>query len=126
MARRHRPLEVVINGRRECSADGLEVVGFGATLRHVGEAVPVVTPDPQDAASVARAIEIAQTVARRMRGASDEEIARAVTEALYTNGLLRRRRGETRHNVVLDDPAPRDLDHAERAAGMTAEVVTAA
>jgi len=94
MARRHRPLEVVIHGRRECSVDGLEVIGHGPTLRHIDEAVPVVTPDPEDAPSVARALEVARTVAARMRGADDAEIARAVTEALYTEGLLRRRRGD--------------------------------
>lgn len=80
MARRrgHVPIEIVVDGRRECSADGIEVVGFGASLRHVDEAIPVVVPDPEDARSVERALTIARTVARRLRGASDEDIAQAV------------------------------------------------
>lgn len=129
MAGRHAPLRVVINGRDECSTCGLLVVGHGLTQRHEGEAVPVVVPDPEDAAAVQRMKEVALAVARRMNGASREDIVHAVTDAIYTEGLLRQRRGKTRYNVVLTDPEPRgphDLDHAERAAGMTAEVVSAA
>lgn len=120
MARRrgHVPIEIVVDGRRECSADGIEVVGFGASLRHVDEAIPVVVPDPEDARSVERALTIARTVARRLRGASDEDIAQAVAETLYTEGLIRRRPGERRASVHLVDPEPRHPDHAERAAGV--------
>jgi hypothetical protein len=126
MARRHRPLEVTIDGRRECSVDGLLVVGFGETLRHEGEAVPVVVPDPEDARVMTRAREVALAVARRMPGATDEQIVQAIADAFYIEGLFRRRPGEIRRNAVLADPEPRDADHAERAAGMTAEVVSAA
>lgn len=126
MAERHTPLRMVINGRDECSVCGALVIGHGPTLRHEGEAIPVIVPDPQDAPSVASALEVALAVARRMRGASDEDIARAVTGALYTRGHLRQRRGPARFNVVLDDPPPRDPDVRERQAGMTAEVVSAA
>jgi hypothetical protein len=118
MARlRHRPIEVVFDGRRECSACGLTVVGFGATVRHEGEPTPAVTPDPEDARSVSRARDIALSVARRLRGATDAQLAEAVADALYTEGLIRRRPSGRRGNVLLDDPEPRDPDHAERAAG---------
>jgi len=70
--------------------------------------------------------EVALSVARRMPGATDEEIVQAIADAFYIEGLFRRRPGEIRRNVVLADPEPRDADHAERAAGMTAEVVSAA
>lgn len=99
---------------------------MGAALRHEGEAVPVVVPDPEDARSVERALDVARAVVRRMRGADEEEIAHAITEALYTQGHLRQRRGPVRYNVVLADPEPREPDHAERAAGMTGEVTSAA
>lgn len=108
-----------MHGRRECSPCGVEVTGFGATLRHVGETVPVVVPAPEDARAMARAREVALSVARRMPDAPEHELAAAVAEAFYTEGLLRRRPGERRGNVVLDDdPEPRDPDHAERAAGV--------
>lgn len=115
---RHRPIEVIEDGRRVCSADGLDVIGFGASLRHIGEGVPVVIPEPEDARSVARALEIARAVARRLSGASHEEIAAAVAETLYVEGFLLRRPGRRRGaSVHLHDPEPRALDHAERAAG---------
>lgn len=114
---RHRPLEVVFEGRRECSVDGIEVIGFGSSLRHIGEAIPVVTPDPEDARSVERARAIARSIAERLHDASHDVIATAVADALYTEGLLKRRPGERRDNAVLHDPEPRDPDHAERAAG---------
>lgn len=100
-----------------CSADGIEVIGFGATLRHVGENVPVVVPDPEDARSVARAQAIARSVAHRLRGATHAEIAAAIVETLSTEGLLRRRPGKRRTSIHLYDPEPRPPDHAERAAG---------
>jgi hypothetical protein len=107
-----------MDGRRVCSADGLEVVGFGASLRHAGEAIAVLVPEPEDARSVQRALEIARSVAQRMRGASHEDIAHAVTEALYAEGLLRRNRGPKRGDfTLLKDEEPREPDHAERAAG---------
>lgn len=120
MARsRHRPIEVIIHGRRECSACGRLVVGFGPTLRHEGEAVPVLTPAPEDAASVERIMELARSVAIRLSGATHTQIAEAVAQELYAEGLIRRNRGPRRGNVVLvDDEGPRDPDFAERAAGV--------
>jgi hypothetical protein len=115
--RRHRPIEVVFDGLRECSACGVEVVGFGVSLRHIGEAIPVLVPEPEDARSVERALEIARSVALRMPGASRDELAEAVIRECYGEGLLRRNRGQRRGNVVLVDEEPRDPDHAERAAG---------
>jgi hypothetical protein len=53
-----------------------------------------------------------------MPGASHEDIAHAVTEALYAEGLLRRNRGPKRGDfTLLKDEEPREPDHAERAAG---------
>lgn len=116
--RRHRPIEVAIHGRRECSPCGEAVVGFGASLRHEGEAVPVLTPDPKDARIMERVLEVARSVALRLPGASREDIAHAVVEALYAEGLLRRNRGPRRGDYApLEDEEPRDLDHAELAAG---------
>lgn len=120
----HRPLEVVFEGRRECSACGLDVVGFGANLRHADEAIPVLVPAPEDAAAVGRAIEIALAVAERLDGEKGSVITEATVRELYAAGLLRRRRGQRRGSVVLVDEDPeREPDHAERAAG---ERVTAA
>jgi hypothetical protein len=119
MARRHAPLRVVIHGRDECSVCGRLVIGHGPTLRHEGEAVAVLTPAPEDAASVERIMEVARAVAARMRGASEHDIAQAVAQELYGEGLIRRSRGPRRGNVVLvDDEGPREPDFAERAAGV--------
>jgi hypothetical protein len=120
---RHKPTPVVYDGVSECSVCSERVIGFGATLRHEGEAIATLVPDPEDAPAVERAVAIAHAVARRMPGAEPEELADAVTRELYGAGLLRRRRGERRGSVVLtEDEDPRDPDHAERAAGEAARV----
>lgn len=99
----------------ECTVCGGRVVGFGATLRHEGERTPVLVPEPEDARAVALAHEQAVAAARVL--GSDGEVARAIVDALYAGGFLRRRRGDRHRSVLLDEPPPRELDHAERAAG---------
>lgn len=116
--RRHTPIAVVYDGVSECSVCSVRVIGFGASLRHEGEAIAALVPDPEDAPAVDRAVAIALAVARRLDGETPEVIAEATTRELYAAGLLRRRPGQRRGSVVLADDEPeREPDHAERAAG---------
>jgi hypothetical protein len=117
MGHRHRAIDWNVDGRRECRACGYPVIGFGASLRHEGEAIPVIVADPEDAPAVERAVAIALAVARRLDGEAPEVIAEATTRELYAAGLIRRRRGQRHASVVFVDEGPRDPDHAERAAG---------
>lgn len=113
---RHRARACVVDGRRECSVCGDAVIGDGRTVRHFGERTPPVVPEPEDARAVAAARERAAAAARRLGG--DEDLAEILVGELYAAGWLRRKRGERRPSLLLDEPeGPRDPDHAERAAG---------
>ncbi len=117
MSHRHAAIEEVVDGRRECRVCGYPVVGFGASLRHEGEAIPVLVPAEGDAPAVDRAVAIAHAVARRLPDAEPQALAEAVTRELYGAGLIRRNRGPRRGTVVLVEEGERVPDHAERAAG---------
>jgi hypothetical protein len=91
---RHAPVEFLNEDKRECRICGRELVGFGKDLRHAGEAIRVVTPDPADADVFARAIQVGEAALDRFlpSEATDADRARLVVEAIYQDGLLRRRR----------------------------------
>jgi hypothetical protein len=93
MADRHAAVEFINGDRRECRVCGRTVVGFGPDLRHAGEGIRVITPAPADAATFARAIEVSEAAMERLWSAqtTDTDRVRTIVEAIYEEGLLRRR-----------------------------------
>jgi hypothetical protein len=93
--REHVAIEYANGTRRECRVCGRLVVGVGPDLRHLGESVAVVVPEPGDRKAVSAALVLAEREAERLgREATPEAIARAVVQGLYQRGWLRRRRGD--------------------------------
>ncbi len=78
--------------RRECRICGRNLTGFGADMRHEGEPRFTVVPDPNDLAAFNRALTLADSVIYGLPSYADRtEIARAIVEAIYADGLLRRK-----------------------------------
>lgn len=89
----HKAVEYTVDGHRECRVCGTAVTGRGPTLRHEGETVTVVPPEPADVRSFVAAIDTGSSALSTLpESASDADRVRAVVQALYQRGLLRRRR----------------------------------
>jgi hypothetical protein len=88
----HVPVSTLVDGVVECRICGLRVYGYPGHLRHEGETDTYrpINASPEDRAAVARAREAAR------RAAPDQAaLADAVVDALYRQGLLRRRPSRT-------------------------------
>jgi hypothetical protein len=94
MSGRHAAVRVYYPGSPpECQVCGKPVLSIpGEPIRHVGEVIAPVAPEPPDARAFLRAVDVAEAaVAALPRDASPADVARAVVERVYGDGLLRRR-----------------------------------
>lgn len=98
---RHAAIETVEDGRRECRVCGTRVAGGGASLRHEGELLrPTPPARRRHAPAFTLALERVHSVLTHLpQEADDRDRARAVVEALYLTGMLRRTTGNHRQTV---------------------------
>jgi hypothetical protein len=104
----------------ECGICGDPVVQIpGQPLRHVGEQLPVISPEREDARPFLRAVDVAEAaIAALPPDASAADVARAVIEGIYVGGLLRRRPAPPRPR---QEPDPAEAAAAVRARYEAAE-----